>query len=45
MPTAFRLGPYRFFFYSGDGDETCTCPRRAERKGREILGEAGKVER
>ena len=21
MPTAFRFGPYRFFFYSGDRDE------------------------
>ena len=21
MPTAFRTGPYRFFFYSADGDE------------------------
>lgn len=21
MPTVFRLGPYRFFFYSGDRDE------------------------
>lgn len=21
MPTVMRLGPYRFFFYSGDGDE------------------------
>lgn len=21
MPTILRVGPYRFFFYSGDGDE------------------------
>jgi hypothetical protein len=21
MPTALRLGPYRFFFYAGDADE------------------------
>ncbi len=21
MPTALRIGPYRFFFYAGDGDE------------------------
>ncbi|MCI0381183.1 MAG: DUF4160 domain-containing protein [Gemmataceae bacterium] len=21
MPTAYRSGPYRFFFYAGDGDE------------------------
>lgn len=21
MPTALRSGPYRFFFYAGDGDE------------------------
>jgi hypothetical protein len=21
MPTVLRIGPYRFFFYSGDGDE------------------------
>jgi hypothetical protein len=21
MPTALRVGPYRFFFYAGDGDE------------------------
>jgi hypothetical protein len=21
MPTVLRVGPYRFFFYSGDGDE------------------------
>lgn len=21
MPTVFRIGPYRFFFYSGDRDE------------------------
>lgn len=21
MPTGLRLGPYRFFFYAGDGDE------------------------
>ncbi|MBN1935498.1 MAG: DUF4160 domain-containing protein [Anaerolineae bacterium] len=21
MPTVLRAGPYRFFFYSGDGDE------------------------
>ena len=21
MPTVLRLGPYRFFFYAGDGDE------------------------
>ena len=21
MPTILRLGPYRFFFYAGDGDE------------------------
>jgi hypothetical protein len=21
MPTVFRSGPYRFFFYAGDGDE------------------------
>lgn len=22
MPTVLRVGPYRFFFYSGDGDES-----------------------
>jgi hypothetical protein len=21
MPTVMRIGPYRFFFYAGDGDE------------------------
>ncbi|MCO6455665.1 MAG: DUF4160 domain-containing protein [Pirellulaceae bacterium] len=21
MPTVLRVGPYRFFFYAGDGDE------------------------
>ena len=21
MPTVLRIGPYRFFFYAGDGDE------------------------
>jgi hypothetical protein len=21
MPTVYRIGPYRFFFYAGDGDE------------------------
>ena len=21
MPTVFRIGPYRFFFYAGDSDE------------------------
>lgn len=23
MPTIFRSGPYRFFFYAGDRDEPC----------------------
>ncbi len=23
MPTVLRLGPYRFFFYAGDGAEPC----------------------
>lgn len=22
MPTALRVGPFRFFFYAGDGDES-----------------------
>ena len=23
MPTVMRIGPYRFFFYSNEGDEIC----------------------
>ena len=29
MPTVLRVGPYRFFFYSGDGSRAGACSRRS----------------
>lgn len=47
MPTVLRIGPYRFFFYSGDRDEPRMCmwsgKRAAESSGwtRYVLAESG----
>jgi hypothetical protein len=30
MPTVFRIGPYRFFFYSSDKEEPCHIPVERE---------------